>query len=53
MKYVEKVAICYNKSTKTIVKGNHLVVVNTTVELYYLEPKAKGDKYKRKKLFND
>ena len=53
----EKVAICYYKSTRTIVLNNHLKVITKEVELVFCECKAKSTYYshksKAKKLFKD
>lgn len=49
--YIKKVAICYYKSTETIVsKGKTKQVVKET-SLYFLESKEEAKKYKKKPLF--
>ena len=54
----EKVAICYYKSTRTIVHNNHVTKVTREVELVFCECKAKSTYYShkskaKKKLFKD
>ena len=54
----EKVATCYYKSTRTIVRNNHLKVITKEVELIFCECKAKSIYYShksktKKKLFKD
>ena len=54
----EKVATCYYKSTRTIVRNNHLKVITKEVELIFCECKAKSTYYAhkskaKKKLFKD
>ena len=53
----EKVATCYYKSTRTVVRNNHLKVITKEVELVFCECKAKSTYYshksKSKKLFKD
>ena len=53
----EKVATCYYKSERTIVRNNHLKVITKEVELIFCECKAKSTYYshksKAKKLFKD
>ena len=54
----EKVATCYYKSTRTIIRNNHLKVVTKEVELIFCECKAKSTYYlhkskAKKKLFKD
>ena len=54
----EKVATCYYKSTRTIVRDNHLKVITKEVELIFCECKAKSVYYAhkskaKKKLFKD
>ena len=54
----EKVATCYYKSTRTIVRNNHLKVITKEVELIFCECKAKSAYYAhkskaKKKLFKD
>ena len=54
----EKEAICYYKSTRTIVQNNHLKVITKEVELIFCECKAKSTYYShkskaKKKLFRD
>lgn len=53
----EKVAICYYKSTRTIVNNNHVTKVTREIELVFCECKAKSAYYaqksKAKKLFKD
>ena len=54
----EKVATCYYKSTRTIVRNNHLKVITKEVELIFCECKAKSVYYAhkskaKKKLFKD
>ena len=54
----EKVATCYYKSERTIVRNNHLKVITKEVELVFCECKAKSAYYShknkaKKKLFRD
>ena len=53
----EKVATCYYKSERTVVRNNHLKVITKEVELIFCECKAKSAYYahksKAKKLFKD
>ena len=54
----EKVATCYYKSERTIVRNNHLKVITKEVELIFCECKAKSIYYShkskaKKKLFKD
>ena len=54
----EKVATCYYKSTRTIVRNNHLKVITKEVELIFCECKAKSAYYAhkskvKKKLFKN
>lgn len=54
----EKVAICYYKSTRTIVNNNHVTKVTRDIELVFCECKAKSAYYAhkskvKKKLFNN
>ena len=54
----EKVAICYYKSTRTIVNNNHVTKVTRKIELVFCECKAKSAYYAqkskaKKKLFKD
>ena len=54
----EKVAICYYKSTRTIVNNNHVTKVTRGIELVFCECKAKSAYYAhkskaKKKLFKD
>ena len=54
----EKVATCYYKSTRTIVRNNHLKVITKEVELIFCECKAKSAYYAhkskaKKKLFKE
>lgn len=54
----EKVAICYYKSTRTIVNNNHVTKVTRDIELVFCECKAKSAYYAykskaKKKLFKD
>lgn len=54
----EKVAICYYKSTRTIINNNHVTKVTRDIELVFCECKAKSAYYARKsktkkKLFKD
>lgn len=54
----EKVAICYYKSTRTIVNNNHITKVIRDIELIFCECKAKSAYYAhkskaKKKLFKD
>ena len=54
----EKVATCYYKSKRTIVRNNHLKVITKEVELIFCKGKAKSAYYShknkaKKKLFRD
>lgn len=54
----EKVATCYYKSERTVVRDNHLKVITKEVELIFCECKAKSAYYShknkaKKKLFRD
>ena len=54
----EKVATCYYKSERTIVRSNRLKVITKEVELIFCECKAKSIYYAhkskaKKKLFKD
>ena len=54
----EKVATCYYKSTRTIVRNSHLVKMTKEIELVFCECKAKSAYYAhkskaKKKLFKD
>lgn len=53
----EKVATCYYKSTRTVVRNGHLVKMTKEIELVFCECKAKSAYYaqksKAKKLFKD
>ena len=54
----EKVAICYYKSKRTIVRNNHVTKVTREIELVFCECKAKSAYYAqkskaKKKLFKD
>ena len=54
----EKVATCYYKSERTIVRNNHLKVITKEIELVFCECKAKSAYYAhkskaKKKLFKD
>ena len=53
----EKVATCYYKSTRTVVRNGHLVKMTKEVELIFCECKAKSVYYahksKAKKLFKN
>lgn len=44
----EKVATCYYKSKRTIVRNNHLKMITKEVELIFCECKAKGTYYSHK-----
>lgn len=44
----EKVAICYYKSSKTVIKNNHITTVTTECELIFCESKAKSKYYSQK-----
>jgi len=51
-KYCKKVAICYNETSKTVVKNGHVTkVTNAKAELYFLESIEESKKYKKKPLF--
>lgn len=52
----EKVATCYYKSTRTVVRNGHLVKMTKEIELTFCESKAKSTYYShknkaKKKLF--
>ena len=54
----EKVATCYYKSERTIVRNNHVTKVTREIELVFCECKAKSAYYAhksktKKKLFKD
>ena len=54
----EKVATCYYKSERTIVRNNHVTKVTKEIELIFCECKAKSVYYSqknkaKKKLFKD
>jgi hypothetical protein len=54
----EKVATCYYKSERTVVRNNHLKVITKEIELIFCECKAKSTYYSykskaKKKLFKD
>lgn len=52
----EKVATCYYKSTRTIVRNNHLKVITKEIELIFCESRAKSTYYSnksKKQLFKD
>lgn len=54
----EKVATCYYKSERTIVRNNHITKITKKVELIFCECKAKSAYYSqkskaKKKLFRD
>ena len=54
----EKVATCYYKSERTIVRNNHVTKVTKEIELIFCECKAKSAYYAhkskaKKKLFKD
>ena len=54
----EKVATCYYKSERTIVRNNHLKMITKEIELIFCECKAKSAYYAhkskaKKKLFKD
>ena len=53
----EKVATCYYKSERTIVRNNHVTKVTREIELVFCECKAKSTYYshksKAKKLFKN
>lgn len=54
----KKVATCYYKSERTIVRNNHLKVITKEVELVFCECKAKSAYYShkskaKKKSFKD
>lgn len=44
----EKVATCYYKSTRTVVRNGHLVKVTKEIELTFCESKAKSTYYSHK-----
>ena len=45
----EKVATCYYKSTRTIVRKNHIKVITKEIELVFVESKQKSAYYAKKK----
>ena len=51
----EKVAICYYKSTRTVIRNSHLIKMTKEIELTFCESKEKSNYYahksKPKKLF--
>lgn len=52
----EKVATCYYKSERTIVRNNHVTKITKEIELIFCECKAKSAYYShmsKKKLFKD
>ena len=54
----EKVATCYYKSTRTIVRKNHVTKITKEIELIFVESKQKSAYYAhkskaKKKLFKD
>ena len=54
----EKVATCYYKSERTVVRNNHVTKVTKEIELVFCECKAKSVYYSqknkaKKKLFKD
>lgn len=54
----EKIATCYYKSERTIVRNNHVTKVTKEVELIFCECKAKSTYYAhkskaKKKFFKD
>ena len=52
----EKVATCYYKSTRTVIRNNHVTKVTREIELVFCECKAKSTYYShksKKKLFKD
>ena len=54
----EKVATCYYKSERTIIKNHHVTKVTREIELVFCECKAKSTYYAhkskaKKKLFKD
>ena len=54
----EKVATCYYKSERTIVRNNHVTKVTREIELVFCECKAKSAYYSqknkaKKKIFKD
>ena len=54
----EKVATCYYKSERTVVRNNHVTKVTREIELVFCECKAKSTYYShkskaKKKLFKD
>ena len=44
----EKVATCYYKSTRTIVRNGHLVKITKEIELTFCESKEKSNYYAHK-----
>ena len=44
----EKVAICYYKSERTIVRNNHVIKVIKEIELIFCESRAKSTYYSNK-----
>ena len=52
----EKVATCYYKSERTIVRNNHIIKVTKEIELIFCESKEKSTYYSnksKKPLFKD
>lgn len=52
----EKVATCYYKSERTIVRNNHIIKVTKEIELIFCESKTKSTYYSnksKKSLFKD
>ena len=45
----EKVGTCYYKSTRTIVRKNHIKVITKEIELVFVESKQKSAYYAKKK----
>lgn len=53
-KMKEKVATCYYKSTRTIIRNNHVTKITKEIELVFVESKQKSAYYaKKSKLFKD
>ena len=44
----EKVATCYYKSTRTIVRKNHIKVITKEIELVFVASKQKSAYYAKK-----
>ena len=44
----EKVAICYYKSERTIVRNNHVIKIIKEIELIFCESRAKSTYYSNK-----